>query len=137
MTQDKIARLKALAERATPGEWKWGDPDYDKEHNPPDSCASAWLDGGDGESVLSGCGNCGNIFYRESDGECIAAANPRAILSLIAQIEALLAWLESEEAVEECANLIDLHQVPPGQPASATRRGARAVLAVLKEKIGG
>jgi hypothetical protein len=67
-------RASSLEERKhTAGPWTWTEPDYSKEHEPPDSCASYGLEGASG-SVLSGCGNCGNIFYSEEDGRLIAAA---------------------------------------------------------------
>lgn len=63
-----------MSTQHTPGPWRWSGPDYEREHNPPEECASYGLTGsGDGD-VLSGCGNCGNIFYNEANGRLIAAA---------------------------------------------------------------
>lgn len=57
----------------TPGPWRWEEPDYEKEHRPPDHCAS-WGLTGPSREVLGGCDNCGNIIYSEADGHLIAAA---------------------------------------------------------------
>lgn len=156
MTPDEIARLKALAEKADGDLVIVPRADYQRLLNGAADddmlifceVCEAWIDRDD-EACASvqdfhGCWKVA-AGSKETEHLCrsyrapdqLDAFSPAAILSLIAQVEALRAWVESEAAVEDCANLIDMNHVPPGQPASATRRGARAFLALVKERING
>lgn len=80
MNQDKIAALKAAAEKATPGPWNKG------ESNPGKDCV--WLDGRTEPKEEMGPDwqwiDCGS----ENNATFISNANPQAILSMIARLEA-------------------------------------------------
>jgi hypothetical protein len=83
----------------TPGPWVWSGPDYGYEHEPPESCASYGLNGPNEDDVLSGCGDCSNIFYNEADGRLIAAAPDLYEALEAAQEELRLIRMKDTDAV--------------------------------------
>ncbi|MDI7608790.1 ead/Ea22-like family protein [Cronobacter sakazakii] len=95
MTLD-IAKLKAAAEKATPGPWQQEHrKTYDSIHN--EEWYNTQVFTADGETVATlhwypkdeGDGGLGT--YRADNAEFIAAANPAAVLELIAALEAMAA----------------------------------------------
>ena len=87
MNQDQIAALKAAAEKATPGQWWHGNCE------PADGYAVAWL----GNCFVDCEGGVKNHVSPESDAEFIAQANPAIILTLLAEMDALIARAEAAE----------------------------------------
>ena len=77
-----IQKLKAAALAATQGKWEWDGKvwDYDRYIEAP------WLVNEDNKQVLTGA-----ISATKANAEYIAAANPAAILSLIAALESAAA----------------------------------------------
>lgn len=80
MNQDKIAALKAAAEKATPGPWNKG------ESNPGKRCV--WLDGRTEPKEEMGPDWQWIDCYSENNATFISNGNPQAILSMIARLEA-------------------------------------------------
>lgn len=96
MDKEKLARLKELAEYATPGPWKLQYAGL---------CAR-WLVNMEGDHVIDGMVN-------PREGGFIAAANPATILDLIAEIERLekeAAWLAGLVA-EQCKGEISVERI--------------------------
>lgn len=112
MNAEAIKELKRLAEAATPGPWIAAGPSF----NGPlpvycdDVCVDREGDEDDGYSI---CG--APVGLEESstgDMEFIAAANPSAIKSLIAQLEAAHAELAAIRALEPVAFRISYPNEP-------------------------
>ena len=76
MTLD-LAKIKAAAERATPGPWT-AEPMVGR---------GAWISSGENEWTALSCGNTDESA--RSNAAFIAAANPAATLALIARVERL------------------------------------------------
>lgn len=89
-----ITELKALAEKATPGPWEWdGDVStYDPENEAPWLLQSPWRDI-NSKVILQGTIKAS----QKEDAAYIAAANPAAILELIAQLEEARAQMEKQQ----------------------------------------
>lgn len=85
-----LAALRALAERATPGPWKWGEPHEHARYKEMKSGDVTIFDDG------SACDEY-TAFVRDEDAAYIAAAHPAAVLSLITAAERVPA-LEAENA---------------------------------------
>lgn len=85
-------RLKQLAEAATPGPWQYLEFD---PHSIPEACHGVLCT----DDMYIGCD------VGKKDGAYIAAANPEAVLGLIARIEKLEATLKN--AIGYSGNLGD------------------------------
>lgn len=81
MTIDK-AKLKALAEAATPGPWERGDGNEVSVSHEGDEAYWDWEEAG--PARVHGGGP-----QASADADFIAAANPATVLALLAEIEAL------------------------------------------------
>lgn len=115
-----ITELKELAEKATPGPWVAGD-DEDSDY-----------------FLVGPCGDDGIVYqsvvklHSETNADYIAAANPAAILELIAQLEDAQGEIRALRATE--AGLRDRLASTPAQPAQ--QEPAKAI-AYLDIGIGG
>lgn len=88
-------RLKQLAEAATPGSWQYLEFD---PHSIPEACHGVLCT----EDRYIGCD------VGKKDGAFISAANPEAVLGLIARIEKLEAALEHIAKIDTCSTQPDL-----------------------------
>ena len=92
MTPSTLAALKALAEGATPGPYRWQTTGFASQAGEP----APSLLGDRGHGVLS-CDGPAN-GPSEADARYIAAASPDVVLALVAEVERLRAALEDEYA---------------------------------------
>ncbi|HDY5555606.1 TPA: ead/Ea22-like family protein, partial [Pseudomonas aeruginosa] len=91
-----LTKLKELAERATPGPWSaaWEEGDD-----------TAWpnlfpvIQAGNGEVVIGNEGFYTDLEQDKANATFCAAANPQAILGLIAEVERLRSRLEIDERI--------------------------------------
>ncbi|HDY6156256.1 TPA: ead/Ea22-like family protein [Pseudomonas aeruginosa] len=91
-----LTKLKELAERATPGPWSaaWEEGDD-----------TAWpnlfpvIQAGNGEVVIGNEGFYTDLEQDKANATVCAAANPQAILGLIAEVERLRSRLEIDERI--------------------------------------
>ena len=118
-----LNELKRLAEAATPGPWCWDDTvwDYDPKEQAP------WLVGADdGAIILTGTIEC----KMKSNADFIAAANPAAILELIARASAAQdsapAELPPLPPLPEWVKMDDLAQLVPSEVRIAMRAYGQA-----------
>ncbi|PNG11892.1 ead/Ea22-like family protein [Stutzerimonas stutzeri] len=121
----KYDELKRLAEAATPGPWEWGGTpvataeealeicrvNIELTANPDPYFCEVYVEDGR-RTALVGNGPTG-----QQNAAFIAAANPAAILSLIAEVEGLERW--KKEAVDVMSPVLDyaegLKVAKPGQ----------------------
>lgn len=109
---DKFSELKAAALAATPGPWasvddEWSDGDHanitNEERSDGSIIAIAQVEGGGSES------GCDEPFSNEQQANAafIAAANPAAILALLAELEAKTKHIADMEHVVAAAKCDD------------------------------
>lgn len=92
-----LTKLKELAERATPGPWSavWEEGDD-----------TAWpnlfpvIQDENGETVIGNEGFYSDLEQDKANAQFCAAANPQAILGLIAEVERL------RESLDDCTNYL-------------------------------
>ena len=98
MTPEQRDELKAAAQAASPGPWKGDRYDGTVKYELLDANDNAVIKGDNGNS---GDGGYGITNYE--DEVYLKAANPSAILSLIAQVEALTEpqWISVEDRLPE------------------------------------
>ena len=130
-----ITELKELAEKATPGPWEWdGDAsNYDPENEAPWLAQAPWTSR-DSKNVLMGTIKA----VRAEDAAYIAAANPAAILELIAKLEEAQAQMErqKDEWLSWEAKRRDLEKAAAKlEDAQGEIRALRATEAGLRERV--
>jgi len=87
-------KLKELAERATPGPWTLYVPE---NYQGPEELPGYGVECAEGRAIIWGALEPETGCQFDRDAEFIAAANPQAILGLIAEVERLRARLEIDE----------------------------------------
>lgn len=89
-----LTKLKELAERATPGPWTLYVPE---NYQGPEELPGYGVECAEGRAIIWGALEPETGCQFDRDAEFIAAANPQAILGLIAEVERLRNRLEIDE----------------------------------------
>jgi hypothetical protein len=135
MTPTLLDDLEALAKAATPGPWVVELDQYDKDEDEP-FVMGVYGPVMEGESARYNGRpriietDCGHYPPEIHDAAFIAAANPAAILSLVAEVRRLRLSDEDRRCLAWARTQIE---VPPPAEPSGTRKGALEVLARIAE----
>jgi hypothetical protein len=109
---DIVERLRELASKATPGEWRWWTSNSWRRLTAHAADGSCERDGDVLCPVVHPIDRHPDCSISEADQEYIAAAHPQAILALLDEITALRKRLEDAEqlvqthATQQCAAVI-------------------------------
>lgn len=90
-----LTKLKELAERATPGPWTLYVPE---NYQGPEELPGYGVECAEGRAIIWGALEPETGCQFDRDAEFIAAANPKAILGLIAEVERLRSALQGVHA---------------------------------------